>query len=178
MAPGETHFLPATLNLSRRCSRGVLAGPGHSIPSSSFLPWEISIRRPPPPPAPPINFPDSKEVSTYILHFLFFLDGMDGALEVLQDGNFSAGGEEFVKRQKYFLKKRITFKTKENITLSEAQSRDKKALEAPVSARVMTQHMHYSVRLAFILCPCLASAPFVLAIYCYLLGARRAERPQ
>lgn len=91
------HFLPGTLNLSRRCSWGALAGPSHSIPSSFFLPCEICIRSPSPTP-PPINFPVSKEVLTYILHLLFFLDGMDGALEVRQDGNFSVGGEEFVKR--------------------------------------------------------------------------------
>jgi hypothetical protein len=43
---------------------------------------------------------------------------------------------------------------------------------------LMIQHMHYSVHLAFILLPYLAAAPFVLAIYFYQVGARRAEEAQ
>lgn len=53
---------------------------------------------PPLPDPTSYNFPHSKDVLTYILHLLFFLDGMDGALERLQDGNFSIGDEEFAKR--------------------------------------------------------------------------------
>lgn len=45
----------------------------------------------------------------------------------------------------------------------------------PPLQALMTQHMHYSVHLAVIPLPYLASAPFVLTIYCHLAGARRAE---
>lgn len=50
--------------------------------------------------------------------------------------------------------------------------------ELPPLQALMIQHMHYSVHLAIILLPYLASAPFVLAIYCHLAGARRAEEAQ
>lgn len=45
----------------------------------------------------------------------------------------------------------------------------------PPLQALMTQHTHYSVHLAVIPLPYLASAPFVLTIYCHLAGARRAE---
>lgn len=48
----------------------------------------------------------------------------------------------------------------------------------PPLQALMIQHMHYSVHLAVIPLPYLASAPFILAIYCHLAGARKAEDAQ